>query len=214
MPKRDSVDKIVASYFACVTAEPFTYKGERYEPKLLRVSPYLFRGYTCPAGCAACCSRFSLDYLPKEIEPHPYRLSKRMVEFDGREIPIWSDSQDDHDNYHCRNVDRADGRCEIHGEHPFSCDFELIRFLRFASDERHNQLTQKLYGRAHAMLQIDGTTRGAKCEMTPPTPDTSADVVRKLKRLKLWCEHFGLKHKVDAILKYASTGPRGCTLTV
>lgn len=214
MPKRDSVDKIVNSYFACVTAEPFTYKGERFEPKTLRVSPLLFRGYTCPAGCAACCSKFSLDYLPKEIEPHPYRLTKRTVEFDGRDIPIWSDAQDDHESYHCRNVDPADGRCEIHGEHPFSCDFELIRFLRFSSDDRFNQLTQKLYGRSHAMLRIDNKVRGAMCEMTPPTNDTAADVVRKLKRLKLWCEHFGLKHKVDAILKYAAPGPRAVELII
>lgn len=214
MPKRDSVDKIVTSYFACVTKEPFVYKGERYEPKLLQVSPYLFRGYTCPASCAACCSRFSLDYLPKEIEPHPYRLSKRIVEFDGRDIPIWSDAQDDHDNYHCRNVD-TDGRCEIHGVHPFSCDFELIRFLRFASDSRRNQLTQKLYGRSHAMLRVDKETRGAMCTMTPPTNESAADVVRKLKRLRLWCEHFGLKHKVDAIIEYADVGrPRAVSLSI
>src|SRR5688572_14476998 len=123
MPKIDSVDKIVTSYFSCVAAEPFTYKGKTYSPKPLRVSPLLFRGYTCPAGCGACCTRFSLDYLPEPVEKHPYVLAKRMVEFDGRHIEIWSDGQDDHQDHHCRNLRKNDGRCQIHGTHPFSCDF-------------------------------------------------------------------------------------------
>lgn len=213
MPERDSIDKIVNSYFACVTAEPFTYKGERFEPKRLRVSPYIFRGYTCPASCAACCSRFSLDYLPRDLEPHPYRLTRRTVEFNGNDIVIFSDGQDDHSNHHCRNV-KDDGRCDIHGKHPFSCDFELIRFLRSSSDDRVNNLTQKLYGRAHAMLRVDGETRGAMCEMLPPDDETAAEVARKLKRLKLWCEHFQLKHKVDAIIKYVESYPRITPLVV
>jgi len=213
MPQRDSIDKIVNSYFACVTAEPFTYNGERFEPKRLRVSPYIFRGYTCPAACAACCGRFSLDYLPKPLEAHPYRLTKRTVEFNGSNILIYSDAQDDHTNHHCRNV-KDDGRCDIHGEHPFSCDFELIRFLRYSSAAHANILTQKLYGRAHAMLQVDGETRGAKCEMLPSTDETAKDVARKLKRLKMWCEHFNLKHKVDAIIAYVESYPRITPLDV
>lgn len=213
MPERDSIDKIVNSYFACVTAEPFTYKGERFEPKLLRVSPYIFRGYTCPASCAACCSRFSLDYLPRDVEPHPYRLTKRTVEFNGNDIVVYSDGQDDHSSHHCRNV-KDDGRCDIHGQHPFSCDFELIRFLKFSSAQQANQLTQKLYGRAHAMLQVDGTTRGAKCEMLPPSDEYAHEVARKLKRLKTWCEHFQLKHKVDKIIKYVESYPRITPLEV
>lgn len=230
MPKRDSVDKIVTSYFACVTAEPFTYKEERYEPKPLQVSPYIFRGFTCPASCAACCSRFSLDYLPRQAEKHPYRLTKRLVEFNGYMVPVFTDWQDDHDTHHCQHV-KKDGRCDIHGVHPFSCDFELIRFLRFdhsqdktitgftgiINDGRPNVLTQKLYGRSHAMLRVDKQTRGAMCEMTPPTPETVAEVVRKLKRLKTWCEHFKLKHKVDMIVAWAESRngqPRVEPLTV
>ncbi len=217
MPHRDSIDKIVTSYFACVTAEEFTYKDQTFVPKVLKVSPYLFRGFTCPAHCAACCPRFSLDFLPESKEKHPYELERRIVRFNGYKIPIYSDTQEDHDNHHCRNVRKSDGRCGIHGVHPFSCDFELIRFMCFADDEaklaagfaglevasKPNVLTQKLYGRGHAMLRIDHKTRGTLCEMTPPNPDTVADVIRKLKRLKTWCEHFKLKHKVDTIIAWA-----------
>jgi hypothetical protein len=198
MPKCDSIDKIVTSYFACVTAETFNYKGKQYEPKPLRVSPLLFRGYTCPANCGACCMRFSLDYLPEPLEKHPYTLTKRVVHFDGRRIIIYSDEQDDNRDHYCRNLRKEDGRCGIHGSHPFSCDFELIRFLRFANDD--DLLISKLYGRGHAMKRIDGK-RGAMCEMTDATPKTVDEVVRKLKRLKVWCNHFHLEHRVDLLLR-------------
>ena len=65
----DFIDKIVTRYFACVTGEEFTYKGKTYKPRPLRISPLIFRGYTCPAVCGACCTRFSLDYLPQERHP-------------------------------------------------------------------------------------------------------------------------------------------------
>jgi hypothetical protein len=144
------------------------------------------------------------------------------VDFDGRDVIIYSDLQETNTEYHCKHVNQTNGRCGIHGSHPFSCDFELIRFMVFKGEESkstgfipdmispkssHNVLTQKLYGRAHAMKRIDGD-RGAMCEMLPPDDKSVAEVIRKLRRLKQWCEHFGLVHKVDKILKYAEAGPR------
>lgn len=205
MPLTDSVDKIVTRYFACVNAKPFTFKGKTYDVKPLRISFKIHRGYTCPAKCGACCSRFSLDYIPGE--PRPYHLTKRTVEFDGRQVVVFSDAQDDHSNHHCRNLDMQNGRCNIHGKHPFSCDFELIRFLSFEDPSKPNILTQKLYGRAHAMLRIDGT-RGAMCTITKSDEETTKEVTRKLKRLRRWCEHFGLDHRIsDDLLDWSSKGP-------
>lgn len=205
MPQVDSIDKIVTRYFACVAAKPFTYKGKTYEVKPLYISHLIHRGYTCPAKCGACCSRFSLDYIPGEERPPG--LSKRTVEFDGREVVVFSDTQDDHSNHHCRNLDMESGRCKIHGVHPFSCDFELMRFLSFDDPDRPNTLTQKLYGRAHAMLRIDGD-RGAMCEMTNADKATTKEVTRKLKRLRNWCEYFGLEHRIsEGLLSWSDRGP-------
>lgn len=224
----DSVEKIVTRYFSAVTAEEFEYGGKTYPPRTLKVSPYLFRGFTCPAHCGACCKRYTLDYLPRKIEKHPYKLKKRLIDFDGRQVPIWSDLNDDHDSYYCRNVNTENGRCMIHGSHAFSCDFELVRFLNFASADMPkkrttlidglsgstaNVLTTKLYGRGHAMLKVDGN-RGSMCEVTEPTDETMQDVLRKMKRLKQWCEHFGLVHKLDRIIAYVQEGPRADTLFV
>lgn len=202
MPEQDSIDKIVLSYFAGITRSPFVYRDKIFEPKNLIVSTLLFRGFTCPPQCAGCCPRFSLDFLPFET-PHPdIKGVNREVFFDGKNIKIYSDMQEDHNDHHCRNVNKEDGRCKVHGNQPFSCDFELIRFI-------HQQdrviLTQKLFGRGWAFLRVDGQ-RGAKCDMTPITKETVDDVIRKLNRLKQWAEYFNVDHCLDAVIQWAKSG--------
>lgn len=192
MAQVNSVDKIVERYFAAVTREPFTYKGVKFKPKPLQVSPLLKRGYTCPADCGGCCSRFSLDYLPA-AEARPKGLVEKLVEFNGRTVRLLSDPQSDSEDHYCRHLDKSNGRCQIHGKHPFTCDFELIRTLDFMEEGHPNVLTAKLYGRGWNMLRIDGK-RGARCEMTPATAETIEEVKRKLARLNQWTDHFGLKN--------------------
>lgn len=204
MPRRDSVDKIVQSYFAAVAAEPFEYKGERYEVVKLTVSPLLLRGFTCPPGCGGCCPVFTLDYLP--TEPAPYELERRYVEFNGARISLMSRTQEGRTEHHCSNLNMADGRCNVHGRQPFSCDFELIRFLHYAEAGEARMLT-RLFGRGHAFLRVDQVSRGALCTITPRTDETAADVVRKLRRLAEWCDHFNLKHRVGSIIEWALGNP-------
>jgi len=206
MPLLDSVDKIVSVYLAAVCKEEFTYRNIRYGPRPLSVSPLLFRGFTCPPRCGGCCPRFSLDYLP--AEEHPYPLTRRSVSVNGREVEFWSDLQRDHSDYHCRNLDPATGRCGIYERRPFSCDFELIRFIHRQQDAI---LTQKLFGRGWAMLRVDGERR-ALCEMTPATAWTTSEVVRKLGRLRLWADHLGVVTWLDEIIAWVETGPHDSPL--
>src|SRR6266702_6581787 len=201
MPHADSIDKIVTVYLAGVCKNPFRYKNREYHPKPLIVSPLIFRGFSCPANCGGCCPRFSLDYLPDEEKPYP--LQARQVEVNDHTFSVLSDVQRDHRDHFCRNLDKATGRCMIHGKHPFSCDFELIRFIRY--EERVIQ-TQKLFNRGWAMLRVDGG-RGARCEMLPATPETIAEVVRKLGRLKEWADFFGIDTHLPAIIDWARRGP-------
>ena len=193
----DSVDKIVTSYFAVVARQVIEYKGKRYTPKPLQVSPSLLRGFTCPEGCAGCCPRFSLDYLP--TESLPYQLQKRVIEINHQSITVFSDQQKEHLNHHCKHVNSNTGRCEIHGKQPFSCDFELIRTAVFSNPKRPNILGQRLFGRGWAMLRVDGA-RGAFCTMTTPTQETVKDVARKLERLNQWADWFGIKTWVPDII--------------
>lgn len=193
---KDSLDKIITTYFATVTEVPFTYKNKLYEPKLVTISPMIYRDFICHSKCGACCSRFSLDYLPSEKKP--YDLEKRQVEFDGRKVTIYSDYQIDHESHFCRNLNQQDGLCMIHGAHPFSCDFEIMRFFHFK--DRPDAIRTSLYGRGWQMLRIDGQ-RGAQCEMLEQSETGKLEAVRKLKRLLEWTTHFKLKTKVKKIIK-------------
>ena len=198
---KDSVDKVITTYFACVTNQQFEYKGKVHEPQALRVSPLLLRDFTCPVGCGGCCPRFSLDYLPDE--DRPTSTTQRTVSFDGKGVVLFSDMQDDHDGIKCKNLNLEDGRCGIYLHRPFSCDFELIRFMVSGDpSKRKNQMTQKLFGRGWNMLRVDGE-RGALCEMTPITDASITEVKRKLNRLKAWTDHFNLVDtKVPAVLSW------------
>lgn len=206
MPSRDTMDKVIPTYMASLCSEPFTYKGIEYKPRELHVSPLIFRGFTCPAKCGACCPRFSLDYLPDEPKPDGLTLTPRMIVVNHAEVLLFSDLQLDHSNHHCKNLNMENGRCGIHGRQPFSCDFELMRFMQ-SQQGKHDYFTQKLYGRGWNMLRVDGK-RGAKCEMLPPDEHSIAEVERKLTRLKMWADHFGIKTKVPAILEWVRNGDR------
>jgi hypothetical protein len=81
-----------------------------------------------------------------------------------------------------------------------------MRFLVSVKGDRPNYLTQKLYGRGWAMMKITGE-RGALCEMLPADTHTVAEVVRKLGRLKEWCDHFNLVTWLPEITEWAKTGP-------
>jgi Fe-S-cluster containining protein len=201
MTQRDSFDKVVESYFSAITREVFVYKDKWFHPKPLKVSPLIFRGFTCPEQCGGCCPRFSLDYLPIE-DTKDLELEPRVVFINSKAFSLLSDMQDDHQNHHCRNL-LENGRCGIYKVRPFSCDFELIRFMHFSEN---SVLTQKLFGRGWSMLRVDDK-RGAKCEMLPITKESTKEVVRKLYRLKQWVDYFEIKTCINKIIQWAQTGP-------
>ena len=195
----DSVDKIVTRYFSVVTKEDFEWKGTIFYPKSLQISPLLFRDYTCPSNCGGCCPRFSLDYLPNEEKPEG--CLRRRVKINENTVIIYSDLQKDHINHHCRYLNKENARCAIHIVRPFSCDFELIRPLSFLNPNHPNVLTQKLFGRGWNMTRID-SKKGALCKITPVTEKSIEEVIRKIKRLNEWCEHFGIESKCPEIIKW------------
>ncbi len=231
---KDSFDKIVTAYFAVVTKEPFEYKGKRYDPKDIQVSPAIFRGFSCPSNCGGCCSRFTLDYLP-DIDPAPSdsvlrsfdtELVPREVHFNGSRFTLRSNVQADHTDHHCRFLNKRDGqvqqhrpdvelgRCLVHGSQPFTCDFELLRFSITASPSRPNYINQRLYGRGWQLLRHDNETRGALCEMTPVTPEWVADIARRLKRLKDWTDYFELDTHLPQIIAWVERGPHNQPLLI
>jgi len=209
----DTLDKVFGTYFALVCAEPFTYKGRKYEPSGLQVSPMIFRELDCPANCGACCYKFTLDYLPHEPRPMNHHMEERLVSVSGKVYKVVSDLQDDRKGKHfCRHVKQEDGRCSVHGWHPFSCDFEVLRFLT-RKEGSLNVLTNMCFTRGWKMTKVDGT-RGILCSMSDFTRDAIPSAVHKLNRLKEWMEYFEVPHKLDKIIAWVECGPHDKALSV
>lgn len=198
---RDSIDKI-AHYFEMVTTAPFSYKGKIHYPKPLQVSPRITRGLLCPEKCGGCCPRFSLDYISNER--HPLSARPRQIVINDTQKTIMSDLQLNNTTAHCRYLNMMTGRCSIHGKHPFTCDFELIRFAKYASLKSPNKVTTRLYGRGRQLLRIDNK-RGALCKITPPTDRSREDTIRKFKRLEYWADEFGMSTKIKEIIYWLET---------
>ena len=225
MNSRESIVKIITQYFAPMCKEPFQFRGKVYHPKELRVSPMIFeRRMTCVAMCGGCCAKLSVEYIMDEqremVEPYLKADGTRPSKFEGRWIAIdvngkhvrrlvYSDLQKDNHDHFCHYLRKEDGRCNIHGQHPFSCDFELLRFSIMSAPDRANQLNHRPFGRGWNMLTVDGT-RGAKCDWEKTDTINEAeinDIVRKLKRLKQWMEYWEVPHKVDTVIDWVQTGP-------
>lgn len=204
MPKfSDSVDKIITSYVNVVNTEPFTYNNCNFIVKPLHVSPLLLRDTICPAHCGACCSKFSLDWIPSEKRPDSSLIVERYITINNKEKLMYSIIQPPAKNaseYHCMFVN-PEGRCMIHGVHPFSCDFELIRPMHHA---HKNLLLTKLYGRCWNLLKVNGERRGL-CKITEINETGKQEVIRKLKRLKEWCDYFEINTKIDTIIEWANS---------
>lgn len=204
----NSLDKVVFSYFAAVAKKPFEYRGKTIVAKPLQVSPLIFRGFCCPEKCGGCCPRFSLEYIPSEL--YPPTAFQYEVAVNGNTRPLFHDPQTDHADHHCRFLDKKSGRCLIYQRRPFHCDFELIRVF---ISHKQNRLSQQLFGRKWQLLRVDNC-RGALCQMTPVDDTTVAEVMRKLKRLKEWTDHFGVETWLPEILTWVAQGPHAKPLVL
>lgn len=203
---RDSLVKVIDTYFACITAETFTFGDKTYRPRDLRISPDLIRGMICYENCGACCRDFTLDFLPQEKAP--YDIISRQVSFNGKQFEIMTDFNDlgivdKFGVVRCKNL-KDNGRCGIHMKHPFSCDFELLRFVQPNNKERSGitKFNHQLFGRGWQMKRVTDGERGALCEMTGRTEEDRQDVIRKLTRLKDWTDYFELNTVLPEIINW------------
>lgn len=218
----DSVEKIIDRYFSAVTTEDFTYNNKEYKVYPLKVSPGIFtHQMTCVANCGACCFRFSLDWLPEEFkdlsEIQKEHITPRPVEFNQKMFSVFSDMQHDNTDHYCRNLRKSNGRCGIHGSHPFSCDFELLRFKSSIdkNGKKENWLGHTPFGRGWNLTKIDGE-KGAICEWYDArcTDEWKSEIIRKLLRLKDWTDYFQIQTVIPNIVKWVRTGPHQSTLVL
>lgn len=172
--------------------------------KKLILSKLFFRDYTCPANCGACCPKFSLDYFEgdrwekfKELYPDKVKnFTERMV----NGVKVYSDKQEDNDGHHCKHLNLEDGRCGIHKANPFTCEFELMRFITTESESK-TLLINKLFGRGWNLTRIDGE-KGAKCEMLEFNYDKLLRDIALLKELNDIAIAWKMETKLPRVIEY------------
>jgi Fe-S-cluster containining protein len=168
----------------------------------LILSPMFFRDYSCPPMCGGCCTKFSLDYFEGERwekfkKTYPHLVHK----FEKREVngaTVYTNIQKDNPDWQCEFLIKENGRCGIHESNPFSCEFELNKFL---VKGKKTYLMNKLFGRGWNMMRIDGE-RGALCQMKPFNLKKYLRDIELLKELLDIVKQFGQKApKLERVVK-------------
>lgn len=212
----DSLEKIFTAYFACMAVDPFTYKLGRVEKRIhtrtLNVSPLLFRGLDCPPMCGECCGRHTLDWLPLEQYPAPVEGGRnaepRFVEFNGNQRTMMTIFPDEGPGRFL-HLNPENGRCNIHSVNPFSCSFEIMRFL--VSDEKANLLV-RTYGRGWNMPRVDGG-RGAFYGITAFDEGVRSWLLSQFDRMRLWMEYYHMNTvRLDSVIDWTKSGPHSTPL--
>lgn len=208
-----TIYKIASAYFKAFALENFALDGETIKvPSETVISPLLWRGYTCPAMCGGCCFKFSLLWIPSESTPDNNTFyPEKHYSFNGKRIKFYEDDQLDNPNKMCKHLQKEDGRCGIHGKHPFACDFELIKILHKKNDK--TWVGTKLFGRGHAYKAVDGV-KGAKCTITPVDDQSINDVLRKLGRLKQWMDYCGIENSLAQVIEHGQSKNRDVALII
>jgi Fe-S-cluster containining protein len=175
--------------------------------KDILLSRMFLRKQNCLDKCGACCVPVSLDYYPGE------RWSKFQKQFpelvslfdvlDVNNTPFPKKIISLNQQKISKNLKKCiflnhDGRCEIHGVHPFLCDFEPIK-VRIYKDKV--LLTRMLLSRPHHLKKIDGT-KGISCSWSEHKDlNRDKDLLREFSDI---AEYFGydtviIKHAIDAL---------------
>jgi Fe-S-cluster containining protein len=182
--------------------------------KTLVVKQNLASAYHCHC-CGACCSKFSLDYLP--FESRPDTAVECSIEY-GTNYIFYSDTQKDNKSNWCRHLSH-DARCKIYEHRPLSCDFEMIRV---SNGKLNSTITVDRYMHPHYMVQymlhqharIPGDLHNVVERQYRPlctkrlalNQSHAYESIRKLRRLQSWADYFHIDTWIPEIIEYLATG--------
>lgn len=203
--------KLITSYFAAVTKEQIRYNGEVIEPRPLVVSKLIFRGFTCPENCGACCTQptaaqdgNTLNYLPQE--KRALNGYSEEVIFNDKSFVVYSENMAPQTTssvlpvlgtvFPCKHL-TATARCGIYEDRSLACDLPLLQITR---RKQYNQMSIRKFGRHHLYKQFDMKTRGTKCELLDITQASYDDTRRRLFRLWEWTKYFQLNTWLPEIM--------------
>lgn len=209
MNNPDSFDRIV-SYFHALARQPFEYKGQRYVPySKLVVSDKVFRGYSCPEGCGACCMAVTLvwdeppeaDHLAIFVTGEDYVVNgvvKKFYVYHQRGTMIGRSGR------FCDYLNERNGRCGVYKDRPLPCRFELFKFVHGVSTSTARAMV-RLPGRGWALTRVD-KSKGSMCAIQPFDEALTRTHIRDLKIIKTWMDAFKIENDCKAVLAYLEAG--------
>lgn len=207
MMNPSSFDRIV-SYFHALARQPFEFSGKQFVPyKKFVISDKVFRSYSCPQGCGACCMRCSLVW----DEPNEFAKTTEEFTVNGITQIFYADLQKTGDKY-CSYLNREDGRCGVYLKRPLPCRFELFKFVHHKVQSTSRAMV-RLPGRAWNLTQINGT-KGAMCAITPYDEALTKTHIRDLIIIKKWMDAFNIENDCQAVIDWISSGPKEESLVI
>lgn len=201
MNNPDSFDRII-SYFQALCKEPFTYKNKVYQPYTeLIITDAVFRSYTCPRDCGACCMKCSLVW-DTDVKLRNIRYTPQII--NGNSVDFWTDRQLSHKGDKCQYLG-THAVCSIYPLRPLPCRFELFRFI-------HHPSSSKVYARVDLPGRSWALTRttkekGSLCKITPFDRSMTLSHVADLFIIKGWMDKFCIANDVECVINYLLTGP-------
>lgn len=190
----------------------------------VKIGASFFRVWGCALGCSACCTSFSLDYLPSErnttFKDFPELeglLIEREIKVNNKSYSILSIPQEPGllpaavpgTSPLCRFVNRETGACMAHESVPYTCRIEMVKFRKMGS---FGYVLKAPYGRAWNLLNSFSGKRGdVKCTFCQATEkEVSHQIMTEdlpaLRRLLDWATFFSIPTYLPNILEYLERG--------
>jgi hypothetical protein len=209
----DSVEKILAQ-ISLLTPDTVRYIPTTPAGRILQerrfdtivnavvLTPSLFRRFVCVSGCTACCQKFTLDYVPSEMETMVKDRTgfvKRTIWVNGKEKWVWTNDQNHNPICDFLTAKRPDGGlgCAHWPAPPLSCiSAPQLQFIQMRPGKTF--VLKKPFGRAWAM------TPTPQCKFEPVESIAEMDLdslLSILDRFSEWARYFGIKTKLTAVKK-------------
>lgn len=212
---KDALTYLLLNVFPALAKESITYNGETSTARSLYISPYIFATKSCPAGCGACCTTGTLDYIPSE--EHPEDVVEKTIKVNNKDILILSDNQKDNTSIWCKHLELPDARCGIYSVRPLMCDLPWLGAKQESKLNRWNFGLHQ-FSRGFNYKQINdykdnfriwnNTRSGVACgPRLQVTEESVTNCRRKLRRLQSWIDHFQIANYMTEIVSWAEQEP-------
>jgi len=179
-------------------------KEQHYDTPVheILLSQSLFRKFICTDGCTACCQKFTLDYIPSELQhvENQEGFSRRYVWVNRQRKWVWSNDQNNNPICDFLRVRRPGGGlgCANYKHAPLSCiSAPQLQFIQMRPGKTY--ILKKPFGRAWAM------TPTPQCQFVEfeSEDEFKAELAMMkgiLTRFSNWAKYFGIETQLPAVI--------------